>query len=67
MSAIDVHSETWKSVMAFARVETEAATVELAAFGTSIERTQYVRGKIAALSALQGLPLAPVVAQQPIR
>lgn len=53
---IDVHSETWSDIMRFAESLKADLMPALMSPGMSFEQTQYIRGKLAILNELTGLP-----------
>ena len=52
---IDQHSPTWASIEAFILEKSADARSELETFGVTPERTDYLRGRIAALGELHRL------------
>lgn len=53
---IDVHSETWADIMRFAESLKADLMPSLMNPGMSFEQTQYIRGRLAILNELTGLP-----------
>lgn len=54
-SKVDIHSQAWKMVSLNAEVSIQSAQKELESFDCTPERTQYLRGQIAAYRKILNL------------